>query len=91
VSPFLTIAEAAEIARVSPKRIRNLMAANVLREGVHYTHPAGLAPRFKRAALLAWLDPAGEHGSDRVTGNTEPIPLASARRRRIAEGARAAV
>lgn len=56
--PFLTIAEAAALARVSPKRLRALMQSGVLRERVHYSRPRGLRPRFKRDALLAWL--AGE-------------------------------
>ncbi len=47
-SPYLTIAEAAEIARVSPKRLRNLMSAGILREG----H----APRVKREPFMRWLD-----------------------------------
>ena len=54
--PFLTIAEAAALARVSPKRLRNLMASGTLREGVHFTRPDGLGPRFKREALLVWLE-----------------------------------
>lgn len=67
VQEFCTIAEAAEIARLSPKRIRNLMAGGTLREGVHFTRPSGITPRFKRAALLAWLDGADEAGQDRPT------------------------
>jgi excisionase family DNA binding protein len=55
-SPFLTIAEAAELARVSPKRLRNLMADGTLRDGLHYSRPRGLRPRFKRDALVAWLE-----------------------------------
>lgn len=54
--PYLRIAEAASLAGVSPKRMQNLMAAGVLTEGVHFTRPRGLGPRFKRAALLEWLD-----------------------------------
>lgn len=56
---FLTIAEAADEARVSTKRIRNLMSLGVLREGIHYTRPRGLRPRFRRDALLAWLNGDG--------------------------------
>lgn len=52
---FLTIEEAAAIARVSAKRFRNLMAEGVLREGVHFTRPTGLRPRVLRSALLSWL------------------------------------
>ena len=70
VSPFLNIAEAAELARVSAKRMRNLMANGTLREGIHYTRPRGLAPRFKRDTLLAWLDASGSEATD-------TIPMAS--------------
>ena len=55
-SLYLTVAEAADLARVSPKRLRNLMADGTLRDGVHYTRPRGLRPRFKRDALVAWLE-----------------------------------
>jgi len=82
MSPFLTIAEAAELACVSPKRLRNLMWSGALREGVHYTRPAGLAPRFKRDALLAWLEP-GDVGAN--------IPMARATRRRGSDWLKVAV
>jgi hypothetical protein len=57
-SPYMTIAEAAAFARLSTKRIRNLMATGQLREGVHYTRPRGTRPRFKRLALVDWLEGA---------------------------------
>jgi hypothetical protein len=53
---YLTIAEAAQLARLTPKRIRNLMAAGILREGVHFSRPRGLRPRIFRDALIAWLE-----------------------------------
>lgn len=56
--PFLTIAEVAGLARVTPKRLRALMQAGVLREGVHFSRPRGLRPRFNRDAVLAWLTDA---------------------------------
>jgi hypothetical protein len=56
MSPYLTIAEAAELARVSPKRLRNLMADGTLHEGVHYTRPRGLRPRFNSDAIVAWIE-----------------------------------
>lgn len=62
---FLTIEEAAEIARVSSKRFRNLMAEGVLREGVHFTRPAGLRPRVLRSALWSWLQGQDLHTSRR--------------------------
>lgn len=55
---FLTVSEAAALVRVSPKRLRNLMADGTLREGVHFTRPIGLRPRFKSKALLDWLNGA---------------------------------
>lgn len=55
-TPYLTVAEAAVLARVSSKRLRNLMADGTLREGVHYTRPRGLRPRFRREALVAWIE-----------------------------------
>jgi hypothetical protein len=72
-SLYLTIAEAAEIARVSPKRLRNLMAEGVLREGEHFTRPKGLGPRVKREPFMRWLD-----GSCAVE---DDIPLARTHRR----------
>ncbi len=74
-SPFLTIAEAADLARLSPKRLRSLMADGTLREGVHYTRPRGLRPRFKREALVAWLDGRdGDRHDDRVAASQSQRP-----------------
>ena len=70
ISPFLTIAEAAALARVSTKRLRNLMG-HALIEGIHFVRPRGLGPRFKREALLAWLD--GRDG-ERVDGRRPSRP-----------------
>lgn len=66
---FLTIREAADFARVSPKRLRNLMASGILKEGVHFSRPRGMGPRFRREALLDWMDPS------RVQREA-PIPMA---------------
>lgn len=63
--PYLTLAEAAELARVSPKRLRNLMADGTLQEGVHFTRPRGVRPRFRRQALVDWLE--GRDGPDCAT------------------------
>jgi len=54
--PYLTVAEAACLARLSTKRLRNLMASQVLQEGTHFVRPRGLHPRFKRDALEKWLE-----------------------------------
>ena len=74
---FLTVREAAELARVSPKRLRNLMASRVLVEGVHFSRPRGMGPRFKRQALLAWLDPT-------AVAREEAIPMARGHKDRFA-------
>lgn len=63
MSDYLTIAEAAEMLRIKESTLRNKMAAGVFREGEHYFRRRGLAPRFKRAALEAWLE-----------GKDEPAP-----------------
>ncbi len=54
--PYLTLAEAAELARLSTKRLRNLMADGTLREGMHFTRPRGVRPRFRRQAVIDWLE-----------------------------------
>lgn len=78
MSPYLTIAEAAELARVSPKRLRNLISEGLLKPGLHHVRPRGLGRRIKRDAFMAWLD------------NAEPvsheIPMAHSRRRRFRKG-----
>lgn len=63
--PYLTLAEASDLARVSRKRIQNLMADGTLREGVHFSRPRGLRPRFRREALIAWLE-GGDAGEPRM-------------------------
>ncbi len=63
---FLTIREAADLVRVSPKRLRNLMASRVLVEGVHFNRPPGLGPRFKLRALVEWLDPPAGATDDAI-------------------------
>lgn len=83
--PYLTIAETAELARVSPARIRNLMVAGTLKEGVHFTRPAGLHPRFLRTAVLAWLEPKAarriEAAPTRPRTGVNPAVWDEARRR----------
>jgi Helix-turn-helix domain len=70
---YLTIIEAADLARVSTKRLRNLMSAGVLVVGVHYTRPRGLAPRFKREALVAWLEGEDRDHGDEETGGRQVV------------------
>jgi hypothetical protein len=53
---YLTIAETAARLKLSPKTIKNKMAAGMFKKGVHYFSPAGMAPRFKWSAVVSWLE-----------------------------------
>lgn len=53
---YLTTAEAAELLRLKPKTLRNKVLAGVFREGHHFYRKAGLGPRWKREALVLWLE-----------------------------------
>jgi hypothetical protein len=68
---YLTIVEVAERLKVKPKTIKNKMAAGIFKRGVHYFSPAGLGPRFKWSAVVAWL----EQGQ-KVDVEEEGIPMA---------------
>ena len=55
---YLTIAETAARLKLSPKTIKNKMAAGMFKKGVHYFSPAGMTPRFKWSAVVSWLEDA---------------------------------
>lgn len=55
-SEYLTTAEAAALLRVKPRTLRNKVVAGVFREGKHFFRKAGLGPRWKRSALISWLE-----------------------------------
>ena len=78
---YLTVKEAAALLRLSPKRLRNMMSAGVLKRGNHYVRPEGLGPRFIASRLHAWL--RGEE-----TREADPIPMARDRRLRAARNGR---
>jgi len=73
-SPYMRVKEVARLARVSPKRIRNLMSSGVLRENKHFIRPRGLGPRFRRQAVLDWLQ-------NRDLASIDSIPMARGDRR----------
>ena len=82
VHPYLSINEAADFVRLSTKRLRNLMANRTLREGVHYTRPRGLRPRFLRAALVAWIEDTEKlQEADDAAAEASIIPAAPRRSR----------
>ena len=70
---YLKISEVAERLKLSPRTIANKMAAGVFRRGVHYFSPAGLGPRFKWSAVVAWLEQSQEPPSER---DDVSIPMA---------------
>ena len=56
IEEYLTIAELAARLKLKPKTIQNKIAAGIFRRGVHYFSPAGLGPRFKWSAVVAWIE-----------------------------------
>jgi hypothetical protein len=69
---YLTLSEAAALARCGKKTLQNLMARGVLVEGVHYFRPRGRRPLFKQEAMVAWLE-----------GRDEPLVAAHQRADRV--------
>lgn len=53
---YLTVREVAALLKVSPKRVQNMMAAGVFKQGEHFFRPPAMRPRFKRSALTAWIE-----------------------------------
>lgn len=53
---YLTTSEAAELLRVKAKTLNNMKARGVFSEGVHFFRRPGLGPRWKRDALIEWLE-----------------------------------
>jgi len=70
---YLTISELATRLKLSPKTIKNKMAAGIFRKGLHYFSPPGIGPRFKWAAVVTWLE-AGEQEQANATDNGDGIP-----------------
>ena len=60
---YLTTSEAAELLRIKPKTLNNMKSRGVFSEGRHFFRRPGLGPRWKRSALIEWLErnePASE-------------------------------
>jgi hypothetical protein len=75
-SDYLTTAEAAALLRIAPKTLRNKIAIGVFLEGEHFYKKRALGRRWKREALVGWLEEREppeivDHGG---------IPLARGRR-----------
>lgn len=61
---YLTIAETAALLKVSAKRVRNLMCGGVFKQGEHFFRPPALGARFKRSALMAWIESKDQKHAD---------------------------
>ena len=72
VEEYLTINEVAARLKVTPKTVRNKIAAGVFRKGVHYVRPKGLGTRFRWGAVVAWLE-QDETGTPDETGDGIPM------------------
>lgn len=56
IGEYLTITEAAALLKLSAKTVRNKISTGMFEDGVHFFQPPGGNPRFKRSALVAWLE-----------------------------------
>lgn len=53
---WMTTREVADMLRLSPKRVAELMRRGHLVEGIHYARPTGMHPRFRESALTRYLN-----------------------------------
>jgi hypothetical protein len=85
---FLTVAEVAAELGLKAKTVRNRMYDGTWRRGEHWFSRAGIGPRFRWAALVAWLEepapPPGESPYGSAFGPDIP-PARRGRPRRRAE------
>jgi hypothetical protein len=71
---YLTLSEAAEFLRLNDQTMRNKISKGVFRRGVHYFKREGqIGVRFKRSALVAWLE------GEEVKQSTRSVVLQMAR------------
>ena len=58
---YLTIAEAAEFLRLDVQTVRNKISKGIFQRGVHFfKREKQIGVRFKRAALITWLEEGEE-------------------------------
>jgi hypothetical protein len=69
---YLSLKETAERLRISPKTLKNKMAAGIFRKGVHFFSPPGLGPRFKWSAVVSFIE--GEQKP--AESEADSIPMA---------------
>ena len=67
--------EVAKLLRLAQKSLETKVRTGVFQEGVHFFKPRGMRRRWKRSAVVAWLEAGsmtGDEGEDQTLG----IPLA---------------
>jgi len=74
---YPTTAEVAHRLRLSPKTLRNKVAAGIFREGEHFFRRPGLGPRWRWERVVAWLE---DEGQDQQEGEAVPLAEPSGRR-----------
>ena len=74
MSDYLTIDEAAELLRLSPVTVREKMRKGDFCLGIHYFRPRRLKPRFKRSALIEFIE-NGPVKSDSKERESVSIPM----------------
>ena len=73
---YLTISEVAAICKVSRDTIKDRMRKGVYRLGVHYFRPGSARPRFKKSALIAWIEGEDVKTGERQDQPSQSIPMA---------------
>ena len=73
---YLTIQETAQRLKLSPKTVRNKMASQVFKEGVHYYRAPSLGPRFKWSAIEKWIETESDSDKDTKDAGSDDIPMA---------------
>ena len=71
---YLTIKEVGELCRVKPDTVKDRMRRGVYKLGIHYFRPAGSRPRFKKSAVIAWLEGTDVQAEERKS-DLKAIPM----------------
>ena len=74
IEEYLTIAEVAALCKVKPDTVKDRMKRGIYKLNVHFFRPNGSRPRFKKSALIAWLEGDEVKASENVI-ERQPIPM----------------
>jgi hypothetical protein len=62
---YLTYDELAAILKLELRSCYKLKEHGVLKPDIHWVHPVGLGVRFKKSAIIAWLEGGRQEGAQR--------------------------